>query len=336
MVDDMAVLVPSTMPDHIGNVTFNSFGVLAHCQPVVDCLVDYTQQSSLYCPSFNPPYNISRAPLPEEVMSSVNMLNLTNNALSYLGYPLDSVLNPYGARVILYWPNFHEAIFLPADNPPGWYILPQATYYAYISTCNMTAYNVSLSYSTLNGNNTYAFASPPVRSNFNTTSALFAAFDYIYQTHIVDYLETTLATSLTPFHRGIQYSSLAKYVLRHNGLRVASLRTRRQHRWQCYYPKECQQVSLGTSISRTRHPLHLRLSCTRDNHVLRDVVISGNRSHEEQRERSTESQLSNSFSCGLLTRWRVSQNDSQTRRGLSCCWKHRLLTCSTSTHMQIN
>ncbi|PBK87288.1 hypothetical protein ARMGADRAFT_1034858 [Armillaria gallica] len=197
MVDDMAVLVPSTMPDNVGNVTFNSFGVLAHCQPVVDCLVDYTQQSLLYCPSFNPPYNISRAPLPEDVLSSVNMLNLTNNALSYLGYPLDSVLNPYGARVILYWSDLHEAIFLPADNPPGWYILPLAAYYAYISTCNMTAYNVSLSYSTLNGNNTYAFTSPPVRSNFNTTSALFAAFDYIYQTHIVDYLETTLVTSLT-------------------------------------------------------------------------------------------------------------------------------------------
>ncbi len=40
MVDDMAVLVPSTMPDNVDNLTFSSFGLAAHCQPVVDCLVD--------------------------------------------------------------------------------------------------------------------------------------------------------------------------------------------------------------------------------------------------------------------------------------------------------
>ncbi len=56
MVDDMAVLVPSTMPDNVDNITFNSFGLVAHCQPVVDCVVSNltTQPSMFYCPSFNP------------------------------------------------------------------------------------------------------------------------------------------------------------------------------------------------------------------------------------------------------------------------------------------
>ncbi len=40
MVDDVAVLVPSAMPDNVDNLTFNSFGLAAHCQPVVDCLIN--------------------------------------------------------------------------------------------------------------------------------------------------------------------------------------------------------------------------------------------------------------------------------------------------------
>ncbi len=55
IVDDMAVLVPSTMPDNVDNVTFSSFRLVAHCQPVIDCLVDYTLQSVFYCPSLTPP-----------------------------------------------------------------------------------------------------------------------------------------------------------------------------------------------------------------------------------------------------------------------------------------
>ncbi len=81
----------------------------------------------------------------------------------------------------------------------------------------MAAYNVSLSYSTLDGNNMYALASPPVLSNFNTTSALFTALDFLLQTHLVDYLQTTLATSLTlstetfntVFSRNVSYAAMS-------------------------------------------------------------------------------------------------------------------------------
>ncbi|KAK0462917.1 uncharacterized protein EV420DRAFT_1144895 [Desarmillaria tabescens] len=203
MIDDVAILVPSTMPDNVDNLTFNSFGLVAQCQPVVDCLVDpmqYDPVPILYCPSFNPPYNISSL-VDGSATSHIDMLNLTNNALSSDGgYPLDSVLNPYGARVIFYWYDDTDNIAFPADDTPGWYqrsLLGQSDSYWYMSTCNMTAYNVSISYSTLDGNNRYAFVDKPVMSNFNTTSALFAALDSAYQADLVDYLQSAFKTSFT-------------------------------------------------------------------------------------------------------------------------------------------
>ncbi|KAK0236582.1 hypothetical protein EDD85DRAFT_833872 [Armillaria nabsnona] len=196
MLDDMAVLVPSTMPDNVDNLTFSSFGLVAHCQPMVDCLVDYTPQSALYCPSLNPPYNISNVDDASDY-SAINMFNLTNNTLSG-SYPLGSVLNPYGAFVVLYWTVsiITDETVLPADTPPGWYWL-RGLYMGYMSTCNMTAYNVSLSYTTVDGSNAYTFASPPVLSGFNTTSALSAAFGPSFEPNLVDYLKTTITTSLS-------------------------------------------------------------------------------------------------------------------------------------------
>ncbi len=133
---------------------------------------------------------------PTSEYNGIGMFNLTNNTASLYGqYPLDSVLNPYGVRVTLYWYDF-ETVF-PAGNSPGWYQLVAGSTYGYISTCNMTAYNVSLSYSTLDENNRYAFADCPVPSNFITTSVLFAAFGPIYQANLVEYLKSALVTSLT-------------------------------------------------------------------------------------------------------------------------------------------
>ncbi|KAK0479627.1 hypothetical protein IW261DRAFT_1564283 [Armillaria novae-zelandiae] len=211
MVDDMAVLGPRTMPDNVDKLTFNSFGLVAHCQPVVDCLVNYTPQTMFYCPSLNPPYNASTLDtIAASGFNRIDMLNLTNNAWSSDisrinigidgGYPLDSVLNPYGARVSLSWvDNGAGDTAFPANGTPGWYVkgIPFTTaIYWYTSTCTMSAYNVSLSYSTLDGDGRYALTNPRVLSNFNTTSAIFAALDPMYQTNLVDYLKYTLRTSL--------------------------------------------------------------------------------------------------------------------------------------------
>ncbi|KAK0236580.1 hypothetical protein EDD85DRAFT_577835 [Armillaria nabsnona] len=221
MVDDMAVLVPSTMPDNVENLTFNSFGLVTHCQPVIDCLVDSMPHSIFRCPSFNPPYNIiSVVDTSASGYSRIDMLNLTNNGLSPDGgYPLDSLLNPCGARVILSWFEYTDDIVFPVHGTPGWYqrnMDGESISYWYTSTCKMTAYNVSLSYNTLNGSNRYAFADDPVPSNFNTTSALFAALDSDYQTNLADYLKSTLRTSFTlsteafntVFSRNMSYAAM--------------------------------------------------------------------------------------------------------------------------------
>ncbi len=207
MVDDVTVLVPDTMPDNVVNLTFSSFGLAAHCQPVVDCSIDYIA-TQLSCPSFNPVYSVITGPAPSSLSTFdndvIHWLDLTNNTwVAYGGYPVDSVLNPYGALLTLYYDD--DDIAFPANGTPGWYQIPTdlvdgnflSITYWYLSTCNMTAYNVSLSYSTLNGGNGYAFTSRPVLSNFNTTSALFAALDEYYQGNLIGYLKTTLQTSLT-------------------------------------------------------------------------------------------------------------------------------------------
>ncbi|KAK0485476.1 hypothetical protein EDD18DRAFT_1427989 [Armillaria luteobubalina] len=185
IVNDMAVLVPSTMPENVDGLTFSSFGLVAHCQPVVDCLVESDASgmdtaSGLYCPSFIPPYNINTTVTGRSSGSTIDMFNLTNNALSKLPgyYPVQSFLNPYGARLAAYW-STGEAIF-PADSSPGWYHL-------YYRSC----------YGSLDGNNMYVFVSSPVLSDFNTASVLFSAFNPTYQINIVDYLKSTLRTSFT-------------------------------------------------------------------------------------------------------------------------------------------
>ncbi|KAK0471932.1 hypothetical protein IW261DRAFT_827306 [Armillaria novae-zelandiae] len=200
MVDDMAILVPSTMPDNVDNLTFNSFGLVAHCQPVVDCSTTGGSGEVLLCPSFNPPYDFNSTSkfLPiVDYYSGIFMLNVTNNAMLLDGYTLDSVLNPSGALVAFYWTSFvGQETILPAYNLPGWYSFgDDGVHHGYISTCDMTAYNVSLSYSTLDGNNGYTVVDR-VSSNFNTTSALFAALDPGYQGTLVAYLKYTLDTSL--------------------------------------------------------------------------------------------------------------------------------------------
>ncbi|KAK0213714.1 hypothetical protein IW262DRAFT_1301181 [Armillaria fumosa] len=240
MVDDMAVLVPSTMPDNIDNLTFSSFGLIAHCQPVVDCVFHGIDDDSmdnklaLHCPSFNPPYNINTTITDCLSLSgsTIDMFNLTNNTLPIIpgAYPPYSVLNPYGALLTAYWSSY-EVIFPALHDLGGTIIVKSNRHYmvslqkgfegaictpedclqwwkaakrihivfswslralAYITQTWMLAMRT-----TLDGINGYAFASPPVMSNFNTTSALFIALNSPYEMNLVDYLKPTFRNFLT-------------------------------------------------------------------------------------------------------------------------------------------
>ncbi|PBK87285.1 hypothetical protein ARMGADRAFT_1168645 [Armillaria gallica] len=97
MFDDMAVLVPgNTIPDNVDNLTFSSFGLVAHCQPVSDCLVNYTQQTTFYCPSFNPPYKIiasDLSPLDKTLYGTLD----GNNTYAFADHPSLSNFNTTSA-----------------------------------------------------------------------------------------------------------------------------------------------------------------------------------------------------------------------------------------------
>ncbi|KAK0189957.1 hypothetical protein F5146DRAFT_1139459 [Armillaria mellea] len=201
MVNDITVLVPTNMPDNVDSLIFNSFGLVTQCQPMLDCL--FSEEDVFYCP-FNPLYNASWSDLLQSGSGWIEMLNLTGFSPSMAvwngAYHLDAAWFPYGAHLTLYWSDIHASgTVFPFDTPPGWCEMNHHAFHAYMSTCHMITYNVSLSYSTVDGNNMYNFTDCPIQSNFNTTSILFAGLDPIYGMNLVEYLKTTLVTSVNLF-----------------------------------------------------------------------------------------------------------------------------------------
>ena len=212
VVGDYAVLVSASTPPNQMNVTFDTFGISARCEPVVDCNVTETAVPAVFCPSFSPPVNNTFAITGSTVNSSVQSYNLTGNLVansgtgepgSWYGYLPDSNLNPYGALVTFGWGLSAGSIQFPlvGSSPPGWYSVPLSGFdlWYYLAGCTVSAYNVSLLYSAGESSGappTYTLRSDPILSNFNTTSALFAALDEVYQQNLVQYLQSTLQPSL--------------------------------------------------------------------------------------------------------------------------------------------
>ncbi|GJE98193.1 hypothetical protein PsYK624_144160 [Phanerochaete sordida] len=213
MVNKYAVLVSVSQPSGVANVTFDTLGVATECQPVTNCALDDVEEypeTIVYCPSFSPPLNISSL----SYQSNVQPYNLSGNVLAGpdtglalsggAGYGLDSNLNPYGALVVLFWDAPSDTVTFP-EGATGWYHVVRGDdtddRYFYIAGCSVSAYNVSLAYSAggtmgSSSNPSYTITSDPIRSNFNTTSALLAALDDTYQQTLVSYIQTTLTPSL--------------------------------------------------------------------------------------------------------------------------------------------
>ncbi|KAK0471926.1 hypothetical protein IW261DRAFT_1611842 [Armillaria novae-zelandiae] len=213
MVDDMAVLVPSTMPDNVHKLTFSSFGLVTRCQRVVDCYLiggaSKTDSYALHCPTFDPAYYINGTIADCSSGSTINMFNMTNNVVRETSgfHPLHSVLNPYGVLLTTFWANDD----ILTDDTPGWLYLPAGCY------------------GTLDGNNGYAFATPPVLSDFNTTTALFTAFFPSYQTSLVNYLIYTLKTTSALFTEVVFNTLLSRNMsYAAVGLVSSSFRTRQR------------------------------------------------------------------------------------------------------------
>ncbi|GJE98190.1 hypothetical protein PsYK624_144120 [Phanerochaete sordida] len=208
-IGDYAVLVSASLPQNLQNATFDTFAISASCQPVSNCVTnDAPDLFTVACPSLNVPTNST---FDLNMTSSVQSYNVTANqqgdtypAESKWGYRLGTVLNPYGALVNLGFVSSEDAFLLPNANTPGWYMMPESgfTMAYYYGACTVTAYNVSVSYtsaptsSSLSDVGTYTLTSTPVLSNFNTTSALFAALDDAYAPDLTTYLQSTLTPAL--------------------------------------------------------------------------------------------------------------------------------------------
>ncbi|KAJ7233849.1 hypothetical protein B0H12DRAFT_1327793 [Mycena haematopus] len=205
--NDLAILVPKTLPTNVNALHFNTFGLKAECGPVTNCETDPLQGGILFCPSFNPPLNLSSI---TGTGSTVNQYNVSNNAIIFgddsfdPGYTLGSLLNPTGVQTMLYWEAEPNTIDFPASDPStGWYSVERAPdptmYEFYVGTCTVTAYNVSIAYDTQTNASSgqFSLVGTPELSNFNTTSALLGGLDPASpSTLIAQYLSSTLQPSL--------------------------------------------------------------------------------------------------------------------------------------------
>ncbi|KAF8201217.1 hypothetical protein K438DRAFT_1821617 [Mycena galopus ATCC 62051] len=186
VADNLAILVPKALPTDVAALHFNTFGLKAQCGPVTDCEVDTLPESILFCPSFNPPLNISSL-APGTVASTVNQYNVSNNAIIF---------------AMMCWGASPNAIDFPTFNQSsGWYNIQRddPTMYAfYVGTCTITTYNVSVSYDTqTDPSGQFSLIGNPEPSNFNTTSALLAGLDPASpSTQLAQYLTSTLQPSL--------------------------------------------------------------------------------------------------------------------------------------------
>src|ERR1700722_1165210 len=184
LVGDIAVLSPKSIPNNVDDLVFQTFGLSTSCQPVNGCQLDPASETLLACPSFSPPFQVFNVAVTE----SVGEYNITNNVLLTSGYPLGSVLNPYGAIIQLEYDSGDD-ISIPGGTP-GWYQLDRPETPApqfFVASCAITAYNITLSYAPSNSSSLYSLAAQPQMSNFNTTSALLAAYGTSLSSRLTTY-----------------------------------------------------------------------------------------------------------------------------------------------------
>ncbi|KAJ6533757.1 hypothetical protein DFH09DRAFT_1284360 [Mycena vulgaris] len=221
-IGDFATLLPKRLPSSVQNLIFSTLAMEATCKPVSDCeeganLNGTNETYFLICPSFVPPFAVRDA---SSAMPMINQFNVTGNVLIFqsgtpeapaadvgppsesrtAGYALNSVLNPAGVLVSLYWA-MDPAELSPPSSLPGWYgvgVTP-ILYTFYIGTCVLDVWDIVLSYSAPTDGTSPSFTvvSPPTRSDFNTTSALLAALDSAYSATLASHLTTTLQPSLS-------------------------------------------------------------------------------------------------------------------------------------------
>ncbi|THU99030.1 hypothetical protein K435DRAFT_941286 [Dendrothele bispora CBS 962.96] len=196
-VGDIAVLVPKELPSLVDGVHFDTFGIQTQCFPTI-CEDNTISNHSLSCQSFDPAWNISGT----DHSTSLGQYNVTDKRRLLAGYPMGSNINPLGALLTFIWESQRDTIAFPSNisASPGWYQIqspPDLELFTfYIAECKVNVYDISLVYSTLNGELSFdGLTFTP--SDFNTTSALLAGMDSLYPDTFMNFLQTTLQPYLT-------------------------------------------------------------------------------------------------------------------------------------------
>ncbi|KAJ7677904.1 hypothetical protein DFH06DRAFT_562528 [Mycena polygramma] len=226
IVDGLATLLPKTFPTGVQNLIFDTMAMEAICQPVINCnysvILPGNQPGTnstyyLVCSDFNPPFAIGKA---ADAFSMLNQFDIANNntlifesgtpqapALTVgasgatSGYTKSSTINPAGVLVSLSYDLGPVDHAVPLDQP-GWYGVenapPPLDVDIYVSKCILDVWNVTVAYSASSSgaDPVLRLASPPTRSDFNTTSALLGALDAAYSATLASSLATSLQGSL--------------------------------------------------------------------------------------------------------------------------------------------
>ncbi|KAJ7692591.1 hypothetical protein B0H17DRAFT_1061327 [Mycena rosella] len=198
IIGNAATLLPKRLSTGVQDLVFNTFFLL--------------------CPRFTPPFAVKTEATSEiygDAMPMLNQFNVTNNALIFqsgtpdrpaplvgpynhsttAGYALDSMLNPAGVLVVLYWDG---AQFSFPQDSTGWYGvgLAPVQYVFHISSCVLDVWDVMMSYSSpMNGTSPTFTPLYKTPSDFNTTSALLGALDSAYSGTLASRLTTTMQAS---------------------------------------------------------------------------------------------------------------------------------------------
>ncbi|KAJ7259327.1 hypothetical protein C8J57DRAFT_1720493 [Mycena rebaudengoi] len=219
-IGNYATLLPKTFPSGVQNMIFRTLGMEAPCTPITNCqqggtLAQTNKSYFLLCPSFTPPFTVDQA-ASSGAMSTLNQFDIAKKSLIFqsgtpnspaaavgpkgmlqtAGYFLNATLNPAGVLVSLYWES--NVLEFP-DKLPGWYGFSQAPvdFTSYVSTCTLDVWDIELSYNAASNKTSPSFTptSPPIRADFNTTSALLGALDAAYSATLASHLTTTMQAS---------------------------------------------------------------------------------------------------------------------------------------------
>ncbi|KAJ7777355.1 hypothetical protein B0H16DRAFT_1712365 [Mycena metata] len=178
VVGDFAVISRPNLPSVLNGAVFETFALKSECQPA-NCTDVPTApgQGSYECADFSPTFSYSYDGT-DASTNIVHRFNPADKSLMNVSYPLTANINPTGAIAAM---NYATTMSTTQgrfgnDSMPGWLSSGGGNgghVDAFIAQCTVTVYTVKVQLQNL----TLTLVGEPVLTDFNTTSALTAAFE---------------------------------------------------------------------------------------------------------------------------------------------------------------